>query len=70
MASTCDIPLNVQIMKQQEKDEKEADELMNQDERSRSYGAVKGNFDEPTEEEMEAYRLRLNRSDDPMSNFM
>ena len=58
------------IMKQQEADEKAVADMLEVDERDRKYGAIKGSMDEPTEEEMEAYRLRLKRADDPMSHFV
>lgn len=56
--------------KKQKAEEAEATELLKTDERSRKYGAIGGSAEEPTEEEMEAYRLRQGRADDPMNQFL
>lgn len=58
------------IMRAQEREEEEAQELMSIDERKRPYNALKTSLKEPTEEEMEAYRLRQTRADDPMAAFL
>jgi len=65
--------------KKLEEKERKADELSKQDERKRKYnssmkgGEGEGEEDDlhvPTEEELEAYRLKKFRHDDPMSHFM
>jgi len=52
--------------------EKRAEEMLNVDERKRKYNSLKSdiNQQEPTEEELEAYRLKKHRHDDPMAKFM
>ncbi|CAK6436759.1 unnamed protein product [Pipistrellus nathusii] len=44
-------------------------ELMQVDERKRSYNIL-CETREPTEEEMEAYRMKRQRPDDPMASFL
>lgn len=39
------------------------------DERKRKYNSFQDNGDNPTEEEMEAYRLKKARGDDPMAQI-
>ena len=56
-------------IKQQEREDEAAAKLIATDERSREYGALSGAGDKATEEEMEAFRLRQSRADDPMSQF-
>lgn len=43
--------------------------ILNEDERKRAYNSLNINTEEPTEEEMEAYRMKRNREDDPMEQF-
>lgn len=43
--------------------------ILNVDERKRAYNSLNINTEEPTEEEMEAYRMKRNREDDPMEQF-
>jgi pre-mRNA-processing factor SLU7 len=53
--------------------EKQAEETLNIDERKRKYNSLKADISsqqEPTEEELEAYRLKKLRHDDPMAQFM
>ncbi|CAF0736505.1 unnamed protein product [Didymodactylos carnosus] len=52
--------------------ERQANELLKLDERKRSYNSLQtdSTLAEPTEEELEAYRLKKFRHDDPMSQFM
>ena len=57
------------FMKQQEAADVEADKMLATDERERKYGAHVGSADKPSEEEMEAWRLRQSRGDDPLANF-
>ena len=57
-------------MIEQEKREKEVDALMSVDERKRPYHSMRAESGrEPTEEEMEAFRLKRRRADDPMAQF-
>ena len=46
------------------------DEILKLDERKRGYNSLNLNNAEPTEEEMEAYRMKRPRQDDPMAQFM
>lgn len=58
-------------MERQAEREKEVDRLMTMDERKRPYNSMKadsGIF--PTDEEMEAYRLKRRRQEDPMAGFL
>ena len=53
--------------------ERQAEEMVNADERKRRYNSLKSDINdqrEPTEEELEAYRLKKFRHDDPMVQFM
>jgi len=59
--------------KEIEKRDREAEEMVNIDERKRKYNSLKTDIQEhkePTEEEVEAYRLKKLRHDDPMAQFM
>lgn len=56
-----------------EEDERLAEEKSSADERKRKYNSLKSDVvdqKEPTEEELEAYRLKKLRHDDPMAQFM
>lgn len=58
-------------MELQAESEREVDKLMAMDERKRPYNSMKadsGSF--PTEEEMEAYRLKRRRQEDPMADLL
>jgi len=47
--------------------------LLNIDERKRKYNSLKSDINtqqEPSEEELEAYRLKKHRHDDPMAQFI
>ena len=58
-------------MELQEEREKEADKLIAMDERKRPYNSMKADSSAiPTEEEMEAYRLKRWRQEDPMAGFL
>ena len=48
------------------------DRLLALDERKRPYNSLvkDGSSKEPTEEEMEAYRLKRRRVEDPMADFL
>jgi pre-mRNA-processing factor SLU7 len=53
--------------------ERQAEELANIDERKRKYNSLKSDVtdqQEPSEEQLEAYRLKKHRHDDPMAQFM
>ena len=51
--------------------EKEVDRLMEMDERKRPYNSMKADGGVlPTDEEMEAYRLKRKRQEDPMAGFL
>lgn len=61
----------LQAMIDQEQREKEVDALMSIDERKRPYHSMRAESGrEPTEEEMEAFRLKRRRADDPMAEFL
>ena len=62
----------LQAMKRQEKADREAEELLAMDERKRPYNSMKAydSVREPTEEEMEAYRMKRKRMEDPMAAFL
>ncbi|CAF1094660.1 unnamed protein product [Rotaria sordida] len=56
-----------------EERERQAEEIANMDERKRKYNSLKSDINdqrEPTEEELEAYRLKKHRHNDPMAQFM
>lgn len=69
-------------MKLQEEEDRRAEEILKMDDRSRPYNSGRmtakelsqaGSFSfnkHPTEEEMEAYRIRQQRGDDPMKDFL
>ena len=58
-------------MKDQAQREKEVDALMSVDERKRPHHSMLAESGrEPTEEEMEAFRLKRRRADDPMAQFI
>ncbi|CAI9614668.1 unnamed protein product [Staurois parvus] len=48
---------------------KQVQEMMQMDERKRAYNSIYETR-EPTEEEMEAYRMKRQRPDDPMASFL
>ena len=53
--------------------DRKAEEMINVDERKRKYNSLKTDtpeIHEPTEEELEAYRLKKLRHDDPMAQFV
>lgn len=56
-------------IKAQAKDRRKAEELLAIDERKRPYNSHYA-YKKPTEEEMEAFRLKDIRSDDPMAQFL
>ena len=60
--------LNLQALLRQEREVWKADRLLAMDERKRPYNSM-FTVQEPTEEEMEAYRLKKRREEDPMSHF-
>lgn len=55
----------------EEEREKDVARLMSMDERKRPYHSMKADQSrEPTEEEMEAFRLKRKRTEDPMADFL
>ena len=51
--------------------DREADRLLSLDERKRPYNSMKADFSRmPTEEEMEVYKLKRRRENDPMADFL
>ncbi|XP_014665838.1 PREDICTED: pre-mRNA-splicing factor SLU7-like [Priapulus caudatus] len=56
-------------LKQEELNNQKALRMLAQDERKRPYNSMKG-VKAPTEEEIEAFRMKRPRSDDPMSRFL
>jgi pre-mRNA-processing factor SLU7 len=52
------------------KEEEKAKEHVEKDERKRKYNSASGDTYEVSEEEMEAYRLKRTRGDDPMAAFL
>ncbi|KNC87676.1 hypothetical protein, variant, partial [Sphaeroforma arctica JP610] len=59
------------IKKILEREEKREKSIQDGDERKRKYNSFKGNnHDEPTEEEMEAWKIKKAKADDPMAAFM
>ena len=62
-----------EAMKKIEQDDRKAAKVAEHDERKRKYNSLKADQQEqkaPTEEEVEAYRLKKLRPDDPMAQFM
>lgn len=58
-----------QALLAEEQWQKEVDAMMQLDERKRPYNSLK-EVREPTEEEMEAFRMKRPRPDDPMASFL
>lgn len=58
------------FMEQQDAADAEATLLLTMDERDRKYGASMGSVEKPSEEEMEAWRLRQGREDDPLKHML
>lgn len=61
--------LCAQALLAEEQWQKEVDAMMQLDERKRPYNSLK-EVREPTEEEMEAFRMKRPRPDDPMASFL
>lgn len=61
--------LSVQALSAEEQRLKQVAEIMQLDERKRPYSSLK-EVREPTEEEMEAFRMKRCRADDPMASFL
>ena len=60
-----------QALAAEERREREMEELMSLDERKRPYHSMKAEEGRvPTEEEMEAYKLKKRRTEDPMADFL
>lgn len=62
-------PLPFQALNAEEARLLQVKEIMQLDERKRPYNSVYETR-EPTEEEMEAYRMKRQRPDDPMASFL
>lgn len=58
----------LQALKKEEEHQKKADHLLSLDERKRPYNSMYDNV-APTDEEMEAWRMKHRRTEDPMSHF-
>lgn len=58
-----------QALNAEEQRLKQVAEMMQVDERKRPYNSLK-EVREPTEEEMEAFRMKRTRPDDPMASFL
>ena len=52
--------------------QREGEKLLAMDERKRPYNSLRrdGNSKEPTEEEMEAFRMKRQRQEDPMAAYL
>lgn len=59
----------LQALSAEEQRLKQVAEMMQIDERKRPYNSLK-EIREPTEEEMEAFRMKRPRPDDPMASFL
>ncbi len=59
----------MQALSAEEQRLKQVAEMMQLDERKRPYGSL-NEVREPTEEEMEAFRMKRSRTDDPMASFL
>ena len=57
-------------LEEEEKRNRKMEKSLKMDERKRSYNSLDVNNAAPTEEEMEAYRMKRARADDPMASFM
>eukprot|EP00053_Salpingoeca_punica_P020562 m.211894 g.211894 ORF g.211894 m.211894 type:complete len:582 (-) comp19096_c0_seq1:227-1972(-) len=58
-----------EAMERISREEKEAEAMLKLDERDRNYNSLRRDHKEVTEADMEAYRLKRARADDPMANF-
>ncbi|XP_077992994.1 pre-mRNA-splicing factor SLU7-like [Glandiceps talaboti] len=59
-------------LEEEDRKRKEAEAILSLDERKRPYNSLQtfNDYKEPTEEEMEAYRMKRRREDDPMAQFL
>ncbi len=64
------MPCDAQALRRQEQEDREADALLEVDERARPYNSLKRSHQAPTEDEMEAYRMKRRNMDDPMKSFV
>ena len=64
------IYVNNQALEAEDERSRKMDDVLKTEERKRSYNSLNVNSAEPTEEEMEAYRMKRSREDDPMAQFM
>jgi len=59
-----------EALKKLEEEEKRTSKLMQMDERKRPYNSLQSSNKAPTEEDMEAYYLKRQRTEDPMAKFL
>ncbi|XP_022080625.1 pre-mRNA-splicing factor SLU7-like [Acanthaster planci] len=60
----------LEALQKEEKNQREAERILAMDERKRPYNSLRGmDTREPTEEEMEAFRMKRKRFEDPMAHF-
>lgn len=58
-------------MQEEDKQQREAERLLQMDERKRPYNSMKASdTKEVTEEELEAFRIKRRQEDDPMKDFL
>ena len=61
----------IQALEAEEERVKRVDKILAMDERKRPYNSMRMDAtQEPTEEEMEAYRMKKRRTEDPMADFL
>ena len=61
--------IRTQALRKEEENQRQADEILSKDERKRKYNSMHESK-MPTEMEMEAYRMKRNRANDPMADFL
>ena len=61
-----------QALEDEERNREEAERILSIDERKRPYNSMQtfNDYREPTEEEMEAFRMKRRREEDPMAKFL
>ncbi len=69
--NVCTCAYNLQALRLEEENDEKMTQILAIDERKRPYSSMRANESrEPTEEEMEAYRLKRKRQEDPMAGFL
>ena len=67
----CDLPVHLQALLAESAREEEVERMMAVGERKRPYHSMRAEESRvPTEEEMEAFRLKRRRVDDPMAHLL